>query len=61
MGVLVFALSFLGATSGPALTRSLRVWGPRVQVVTGLMIVLVGSALVYSGLNPGVFDRLILG
>ncbi len=61
MGVLVFTLSFLGATSGPALTRSLRVWGQRVQLVTGLMIVLVGSALVYSGLNPGVFDRLILG
>ncbi len=61
MGVLVFTLSFRGATSGPALTRSLRVWGQRVQLVTGLMIVLVGSALVYSGLNPGVFDRLILG
>ncbi len=61
MGVLVFALSFLGATSGPTLTRALRVWGQRVQLVTGLMIVLVGAALVYSGLNPGVFDRLILG
>ena len=61
MGVLVFTLSFLGATPGHALPRSLRVWGQRVQLVTGLMIVLVGAALVYSGLNPGVFDRLILG
>jgi hypothetical protein len=60
MGLLVFLLAFLGATSGPALTRSLRVGGRRVQVVTALVIVLVGAALVYSGANPGVFDRLIL-
>ncbi len=60
MVLLVFLLAFLGATSGPALTRSLRVWGRRVQVVTALVIVLVGAALVYSGVNPGVFDRLIL-
>ena len=60
MGLLVFLLSFLGATSGPALMRSLRVWGRRVQVAAVLVLVLVGAALVYSGLNPGVFDRLIL-
>ena len=60
MGLLVFLLAFLGSTSGPALTRSLRVWGRRVQVVTALVIVLVGAALVYSGANPGVLDRLIL-
>ncbi len=60
MGLLVFMLAFLGSTSGPALTRSLLVWGRRVQVVTALVIILVGAALVYSGVNPGVFDRLIL-
>lgn len=60
MGLLVFILSFLGATSGAALTRSLRVWGRRTQVAAALVLVLVGAALVYSGLNPGVFDRLIL-
>ncbi len=60
MGVLVFVLAVLGATSGPVFTRALRVWGRRVQAVAGLMIVMVGAALIYSGLNPGVFDRLIL-
>ena len=60
MGLLVFFLSFLGATSGPALAAPLRMWGRRVQVVSGVIILLVGAALVYAGANPGFFDRLLL-
>ena len=60
MGLLIFLISFLGTTSGPALTRSLRVWGRRVQVVAAVVIVLVGVAMVYSSANPGVYDRLLL-
>ncbi len=60
MGLLVFLLAFLGAASGPALTRSLRVWGRRVQVVAAGVILVVGAALVYASANPGVYGRLIL-
>lgn len=60
MGLLVFFMSFLGATSGPALAIPLRVWGRRVQVASGAVIVLVGSALIYAGINPGFFDGLLL-
>ena len=60
MGLLVFLLAFLGATSGPALVGHLRVWGRRVQAVAGVAIVVVGGALVYSGINPGVYGRLLL-
>ena len=60
MGVLVFLLAFLGASSGPAISRPLRMWGRRIQIVSAGLIALVGAALVYSGFNPGVFDRLIL-
>ncbi len=61
MAVLVFTLAFLGATAGPSLTRLLRVWGRRVQVVAALMIFFVGATLVYSALNAGAFNRAILG
>ncbi len=60
MGLLVFLMSFLGATSGPALAIPLRVWGRRVQVVSGAIIVLVGGALIYASTNPGFFNRLLL-
>ena len=60
MGLLIFLISFLGTTSGPALTRSLRVWGRRVQVVAAVVIVLVGVSMVYASANPGVYDRLLL-
>ncbi len=60
MGLLIFILAFLGSLLGPALTVALRVWGRRIQAVSGLLIVLVGGALIYSGANPGLFDRLIL-
>ena len=60
MGLLVFLLAFLGATSGPALARPLRVWGRRVQAVAALVIVLVGAALVYASVNPGIYGRLLL-
>ena len=60
MGLLVFLLTFLGATAGVGLARSLRVWGRRIQLWAALVIILIGAALVYSGINPGVFDRLIL-
>ncbi len=61
MAVLVFTLAFLGATAGPSLTRSLRVWGRRVQVVAALMILFVGAALVYSAISAGALGRAILG
>ena len=60
MGLLVFLMSFLGATSGPALAIPLRVWGRRVQVASGAIIVLVGGALIYASTNPGFFNRLLL-
>ncbi len=60
MGLLIFILAFLGSLLGPALTVALRVWGRRTQAVSGLLIILVGGALIYSGANPGLFDRLIL-
>lgn len=60
MGVMIFMLAFLGASWGPALARPLRLWGRRVQVVAAVVIILVGVALIYAGINPGVWDRLIL-
>ena len=60
MGLLIFLMSFLGATSGPALAIPLRVWGRRVQVASGAIIVLVGGALIYASTNPGFFNRLLL-
>ena len=60
MGLLVFIMAFLGATSGPALAVPLRVWGRRVQVVSGIIIILVGAVLVYAAANPGVLNRLLL-
>jgi cytochrome c biogenesis protein CcdA len=60
MGLLVFLMSFLGAASGPALAIPLRVWGRRVQVASGAIIVLVGGALIYAGANPGFLMRLLL-
>ena len=60
MGLLVFILSFLGASLGPATAISLRLWGRRVQTISTVLIILVGGALIYAGTNPGVFNRLIL-
>ena len=60
MGLLIFVLAFLGSSFGPAVTVALRVWGRRIQAVSTLLIILVGGALIYSGANPGFFDRLIL-
>ena len=60
MGLLIFVMSFLGATSGPALAIPLRVWGRRVQIASGAVIVLVGGALIYASTNPGFFNRLLL-
>ena len=61
MGLLVFLMSFLGASTGPALAIPLRVWGRRVQVASGAIIVLVGGALIYASTDPGFFNRLLLG
>ena len=60
MGLLVFFLAFLGATSGQGLARALRLWGRRIQTVSALIIVLVGAALIYASTDPGVFGRLLL-
>lgn len=61
MGLVIFALAFLSAGWGPALARPLRLWGRRIQGAAAVIILLAGAALAYAGLNPGVFDRLILG
>ncbi len=61
MATLVFILAMLGATAGQSLTRSLRVWGRRVQVVTALMILFVGTAILYASLDAGALNRAILG
>jgi cytochrome c biogenesis protein CcdA len=60
MGLLIFFMSFLGATSGPALAIPLRLWGRRIQKVSGVIIILVGGALIYASANPGLFARLLL-
>ena len=60
MGLLIFLMAFLGASSGPALAVPLRVFGRRVQKFAGLVIVLVGVALVYSGAVGGGLDQLVL-
>ncbi len=60
MGLLIFLLAFLGSSFGPGVAVALRVWGRRIQAVSTLLIILVGGALIYSGANPGTFDRLIL-
>ena len=59
MGLLIFSLSFLGATSGASLAIPLRLWGRRIQKVSGAIIILVGAALIYASANPGVFARLL--
>lgn len=60
MGVSVFLLAFLGTSAGPSFTSSIRIWGRKVQAVAGLVLVLVGGALIYSGIDPGVYRRLLL-
>ena len=60
MGLLIFLMSFLGSTSGPALAIPLRIWGRRIQKISGVIIILVGGALIYASTNPGLFDRLLL-
>jgi cytochrome c biogenesis protein CcdA len=61
MATLVFLLAVLRASAGQSLTRSLRVWGRRVQVVTALMILFVGTAIVYASFDAGALNRAILG
>ena len=60
MGILVFLLTFLGASSGAGLVVALRVWGRRIQWASALLILAVGALLIYSGISPGTFDTLIL-
>ena len=60
MGILVFLLAFLGASSGAGLAVALRVWGKRIQAASALLILAVGAMLIYSGISPGTFDALIL-
>ena len=60
MGLLIFVLAFLGSSLGPGVSVPLRLWGRRVQAVSALVIILVGGALIYSGVNPGAFGRLVL-
>lgn len=60
MGLLVFLMSFLGASAGPRIAITLRIWGHRVQTVSSILIIIAGGLLIYSGLNPGLFNRLLL-
>jgi len=52
MGLLLFFLAFLGATSGQGLARALRLWGRRIQTLSALLIILVGAALIFASANP---------
>lgn len=60
MGGFVFLIAYTGAAAGPAIAKSLRKWGHRIQRVSGWMIAVVGSVLIYSSFNPGFIDNLIL-
>ena len=60
MGIIVFLLTFLGASSGAGLAVALRVWGRRIQWASALLIAAIGALLIYSGISPGTFDALIL-
>ena len=60
MGLLIFVLAFLGSWFGPGISIALRLWGRRVQAVSALVIMVIGGALVYAGVNPGIFGRLVL-
>ncbi|MCH8103501.1 MAG: hypothetical protein IIB28_10160 [Chloroflexi bacterium] len=60
MGILVFLLAFLGASSGAGLVVAMRVWGRRIQWASALLIIGVGALMIYSGISPGTFDALIL-
>ncbi len=60
MGGEVFLVAALAHFSGPALAHPLRVWGRRIQWVAGVLVMLVGMALLYSSADPGFFDRLLL-
>lgn len=61
MALLIFLLAFLGSEWGPAVARPLRLWGHRVQVVSAVVLLVVGAALAYAGVNDHVWDRVILG
>ena len=62
MAVLIFLMTFLGAAWSPAaVARPLRIWGRRIQVVAALVMIVVGAALLYAGVNDHVWDDLILG
>ncbi len=61
MALLVFIMSFLGSSWGPALARPLRLWGRRIQIGAAIIVLLVGAALVYTSVvSPEFFDRLML-
>ena len=52
MGILVFLLAFLGASSGAGLVVALRVGGKRIEWACALLVVAVGSLRIYSGIGP---------
>lgn len=61
MGLLVFTMAFLGATTTPAVVRPLALWGRRVQLIAASLVIVAGAALIYTSvINPKFFDRLIL-
>ena len=49
-----------GVEMAEALAVPLRLWGRRVQVVSGVIIILVGAVLVYAAADPGALSRLLL-
>ena len=60
MGLLVFTLAYLGASSGQALARPLRRWSRLIQRVSAAIIIAIGAGLIYASLNPGVLMRWLL-
>ena len=61
MGLAVFLIALLGSSAASSLARPLRRWGHRIQVAGAGVIILVGTALIANGVNPGLWQRLILG
>ncbi len=61
MGLVIFLIALLGSSAASSLARPLRRWGHRIQVGGASVIILVDAALIANGINPGLWERLLLG
>lgn len=60
MGLLVGVVSWLGAVSAPLAARTIRRSARRVQAAAATLIIVIGLILIFSSINPGFLDGLIL-